>query len=162
MLRTTSCLITALLCSACAKPQTQVLEPYALADGKMFQDVITIGADKNGTAPVVTQVKTFQLRTGYKGAGTQPTRPVATASGSGSGLVSTLSGSLVSTAIPAATGLIIAKKGWNRTTVNNSNNNSNENRNSTTNNVSNTNNASNVNTNTNNNINENNNANINQ
>jgi len=112
----------------------------------MFQDVITVGADETGTAPVVTQVKTFELRTGYKGAGARPTRPVATSSGSGLGLVSTLSGSLVSSAIPAATGLIIAKKGWNRTTINNSNTSSN----------------SNVNTNSNNNVNENNNANINQ
>jgi hypothetical protein len=52
---------------ACAKAETNVLKPYQLAEGTRFQDVVTIGADTSGTAPVVTHVKTFRLD-GKKGA----------------------------------------------------------------------------------------------
>ncbi|UDL88980.1 hypothetical protein LGH82_28425 [Mesorhizobium sp. PAMC28654] len=47
--------------AGCAVSGTQVLAPYRLADGTRFQDVVTIGADKAGTAPVVTHVKTFRI-----------------------------------------------------------------------------------------------------
>ena len=146
--------IAAFVCGGCAKPSTMVLEPYALADGTMFQDVVTIAADERGTAPVVTHTKTFELRTGFKGGCYKPyggdgmtrrtgkskhaigrhrgrrargyrhpcppTRPVATASGNAPGFISTIGGAAVSAAIPAAAGMIIAKQGWARTTVNNS------------------------------------------
>lgn len=144
-------LAVAVGCSACAQPGTRVLEPYALADGKMFQDVVTIGADENGSAPVVTHVKTFELRTGYKG-GARPTSPVASASGSGPGLTTTVAGAATSAGISAATSLGIAASGWNRTTISNNVDNSNSNSNSN----------ANINTNTNSNSNSNNNANINQ
>jgi hypothetical protein len=43
--------LLAAILQGCAVPGTQVLTPYRLADGTRFQDVVTIGADKTGTAP---------------------------------------------------------------------------------------------------------------
>ena len=157
----------AVYCAGCAKPSTLVLEPYALADGKMYQDVVTIAADETGTAPVVTHSKTFELRTGYKGGRGTSSEPVATASGSSPGLVSTLSSAAVSSVIPAATGAAIAASGWarSRTTISNSNssnaNASNSNENNNNGNATNSNTTNNVNNNTNNNVNNNTNNNTN-
>ncbi|WP_161991414.1 MULTISPECIES: collagen-like protein [Rhizobium/Agrobacterium group] len=47
--------------SSCATSETKVLEPYKLANGAQYQDVVTIAANGKGTAPTVTQVKTFAL-----------------------------------------------------------------------------------------------------
>lgn len=112
------CVAFAVGLTACARSSTYISKPYALADGKMYQDVVTVGADPNGSAPVVTHVKTFQINTGFKGKGTKGrSKPVAQASGKSPGLTYGVATSLASTALPAGTGLLIAKKGWARNTV---------------------------------------------
>lgn len=58
--------VAATALTACASPETKVLQPYTLANGATYQDVVSIGANGKGTAPTVTQVKTFEL--GRKGA----------------------------------------------------------------------------------------------
>lgn len=37
------------------------MKPYQLADGRFYQDVVSIGADAKGAAPTVTMVSTYAL-----------------------------------------------------------------------------------------------------
>lgn len=69
----------ALVVAGCAASGTQVMAPYQLADGSRFQDVITIGADKSGSASVVTHVKTF--RVSGRSSGTLVTEATGTSPG---------------------------------------------------------------------------------
>ncbi|MBZ9991230.1 hypothetical protein LB572_29490 [Mesorhizobium sp. BH1-1-5] len=93
---------SALVLSGCAVSGTQVLAPYQLADGTRFQDVVTIGADRTGTAPVVTHVKTF--RVGEKGGAALVTDGI----GSGSGLGAVITGAAVAGVTGGVTGGLIA------------------------------------------------------
>lgn len=49
------------LLMGCAQPSSTVLPAYKLADGRVYQDVVSIGADGSGTAPTVTMVNTYAL-----------------------------------------------------------------------------------------------------
>lgn len=49
------------LLMGCAQPNTTVLPAYKLADGRVYQDVVSIGADGSGAAPTVTKVNTYAL-----------------------------------------------------------------------------------------------------
>ena len=49
------------LLAGCAVSQTDVLAPYTLANGQYLQDVVTIGTDKKGGAPIVTVVNTYDI-----------------------------------------------------------------------------------------------------
>jgi hypothetical protein len=88
--------------TGCAVSGTQVLAPYRLADGTRFQDVVTIGADKTGTAPVVTHVKTFRI--GERGGASL----VADGTGSGAGLGTVITGAVVAGVTGGVTGGLIA------------------------------------------------------
>lgn len=76
--------------AACATPETKVLPPYQLADGRTYQDVVTIGSNGKGTSPTVTTVTTYALVDGPKGSATEDCncvlKPVATTSGSQAGI----------------------------------------------------------------------------
>lgn len=89
--------------TGCAVSGTQVLAPYRLADGTRLQDVVTIGADKTGTAPVVTHVKTFRI--GERGGAAL----VAEGAGSGAGLGTVIVGATVAGVTGGVTGGLIAK-----------------------------------------------------
>lgn len=69
-----------------------------MADGTRLQDVVTIGADKTGMAPVVTHVKTFRVDE-ENGAVL-----VADGVGSGSGLGTVVTGA----AVAGVTGGVVA------------------------------------------------------
>lgn len=92
----------AIALSGCATSGTQVLAPYQLADGTKLQDVVTIGADKTGTAPVVTHVQTFRL--GGKNGGVL----VSDGTGSGAGLNTVITGAVVAGVTGGVTGGLIA------------------------------------------------------
>ena len=49
------------LLAGCTTSQTDVLAPYTLANGQYMQDVVTIGTDKKGAAPIVTVVNTYDV-----------------------------------------------------------------------------------------------------
>ncbi len=49
------------LLAGCTTSQTDVLAPYTLANGQYLQDVVTIGTDKKGAAPIVTVVNTYDI-----------------------------------------------------------------------------------------------------
>ncbi|TPN57458.1 MULTISPECIES: hypothetical protein [unclassified Mesorhizobium] len=91
--------------AGCAVSGTQVLSPYQLADGTKLQDVVTIGADKSGAAPVVTHVKTFRI--GGKGGATL----VADGTGSGPGMSTVVVGATVAGVTGGVTGGLIANIG---------------------------------------------------
>lgn len=96
------CLLSAtLVLAGCARSGTLVLQPYRLADGTQYQDVVTVGADPTGAAPVVTQVKTFRLAEG----GSQL---VAQGVGSSPGMGTVLIGSVAGGVASGATAGIIA------------------------------------------------------
>lgn|GEM_PF-5077536 len=86
--------------AACATSGTQVLPTYTLADGTQLQDVVTIAADKTGSAPVVTHTKTFKL-------GRNGPEIVAQASGSAPGMTSVVIGAAVGGAVGGATAGIV-------------------------------------------------------
>lgn len=95
------CIAVAL--AGCAVSGTQVLEPYQLADGSKFQDVVTTGADKSGTAPVVTHVKTFRI------GGPADAALVTEATGTGAGLATVVTGAAVAGITSGVTaGVIVA------------------------------------------------------
>jgi len=52
--------VAATAMAGCASPETKVFQPYTI-NGKTYQDVVTVGSNGRGSAPVVTQVKTFEL-----------------------------------------------------------------------------------------------------
>ena len=52
-----------LLLAACATSETQVLPAYTLENGAMLQDVVTIGGDRQGGAPSLTAVTTYDIGT---------------------------------------------------------------------------------------------------
>ena len=84
----------------CATSGTQVLQPYQLANGITYQDVVTVGADKTGSAPVVTQVKTFRLYNDNaelvaQGDGSAPGMTSVVVSAVGGGVASGVSSGLV-------------------------------------------------------------------
>lgn len=97
-----ACVATAALLVGCASSGTQVLAPYQLADGSKYQDVVTIGADKTGTAPVVTHVKTFKL--GRKSGAVL----IADGTGSAPGLGSVVTGAVVAGVVGGVTGGLVA------------------------------------------------------
>jgi hypothetical protein len=97
-----ACIMAGVLLAGCATSGTQVLAPYQLADGSKYQDVVTIGADKTGTAPVVTHVKTFKF--GKKSGAVL----VADASGGAPGLGTVVTGAIVAGAVGGVTGGLIA------------------------------------------------------
>ena len=76
--------------TACAQPETKPLDPYTLADGRTYQDVITIGTNGKGTSPTVTSVQTYALVDGPKGSPSAVLKPVASASGSQVGFYNAL------------------------------------------------------------------------
>ncbi len=80
--------VAATALAGCASPETKVLQPYTLANGATYQDVVTIGTNGKGTSPTVTQVKTFAL--GRKGA-----TLITDASGYEPSLVTTVTGAAV-------------------------------------------------------------------
>lgn len=95
-------LVTAFVVAGCARPETTVLKPYQLADGTRLQDVVTIGADTSGTAPVLTHVKTFRLG-GKRGA-----EIVADGVGSGPSFATTAAGAAISGVTGGVAGGLIA------------------------------------------------------
>ncbi len=90
------------LVAACAAPETKVLAPYQLADGRTYQDVVSIGSNGRGTAPTVTTLTTYALVDGPKGAGAADCgctlKPVATSSGSQTGFFNSILPSVVGAA----------------------------------------------------------------
>lgn len=99
---------------ACATSETKVLEPYQLADGSRYQDVVTIGADSKGSAPVVTDVKTFRLKQGKAG----PSGLVSQATGTGAGMTTVVTGAVAAGAVSGITAGAISYAARSRTNVN--------------------------------------------
>lgn len=94
----------ALVLASCATSGTQVLAPYRLATGETYQDVVTIGADGTGSAPVVTQVKTFKVDKGRA-------ELVSQAAGSAPGMTSVVVGAAVGGAASGATAGLLVRNG---------------------------------------------------
>ncbi|MQX50725.1 tail fiber domain-containing protein [Sinorhizobium medicae] len=136
-------LSAAFIVGGCATSETMVLKPYRLENGVVLQDVVTVGGNGKGTAPVVTAVKTFEL------AGNK-TRLVHSASGSEGSMGSAVARAVasgVAAGVPAAVAQVIANRAdGERITVSNSNSSSPVNTNTNT--PTNTNNPTNTNTNT--------------
>lgn len=59
--RRAAALAAVVLLFGCAISQTRVLPPYALANGRVLQDVITVAADGSGRAPVITALTTYDV-----------------------------------------------------------------------------------------------------
>ncbi|RVK16077.1 tail fiber domain-containing protein [Sinorhizobium medicae] len=135
-------LSAAFIVGGCATSETMVLKPYRLENGVVLQDVVTVGGNGKGTAPVVTAVKTFEL------AGNK-TRLVHSASGSEGSMGSAVARAVasgVAAGVPAAVAQVIANRAdGERITVSNSNSSSPVNTNTNT--PTNTNNPTNTNTN---------------
>ena len=102
-------LASLIVLGGCATSGTQVLQPYQLANGVTLQDVVTVGADKTGSAPVVTQVKTFRL---YKGNAELVAQGDGSAPGMTSVVVSAVGGGVAS---GVSSGLVTRSKGVNNT-----------------------------------------------
>ncbi|WP_208152906.1 hypothetical protein J4T90_20395 [Sinorhizobium medicae] len=111
-------LSAAFIVGGCATSETMVLKPYRLENGVVLQDVVTVGGNGKGTAPVVTAVKTFEL------AGNK-TRLVHSASGSEGSMGSAVARAVasgVAAGVPAAVAQVIANRAdGERITVSNSN-----------------------------------------
>ena len=107
--------IVAAIVTGCARSSTQVLEPYTLADGRAYQDVVTVAADERGAAPVVTHVKTFRLggnsmKDGGAVSACSPcSAPVADASGSSPGMLTAAVQAASGAATGAAMGIAMAR-----------------------------------------------------
>lgn len=98
----------------CAAPETKVLDPYQLADGSRYQDVVTIGADKSGSSPVVTDIKTFRLGNGRN----RDSRLVSQATGSAPGMTAVVGGAIASVTATGITAGLISYASRSKTTVN--------------------------------------------
>lgn len=109
-----SILLSSGLVAACTTPETKVLAPYQLADGSKYQDVVTIGADSKGSAPVVTDVKTFRLKQG-KG---EPSGLVSQATGTGAGMTTVVVGAVAAGAVSGITAGVISYASRSKTDVN--------------------------------------------
>ncbi|WP_210252380.1 hypothetical protein [Sinorhizobium medicae] len=99
-------LSAAFIVGGCATSETMVLKPYRLENGVVLQDVVTVGGNGKGTAPVVTAVKTFEL------AGNK-TRLVHSASGSEGSMGSAVARAVasgVAAGVPAAVAQVIANR----------------------------------------------------
>lgn len=102
------------LAAGCAAPETKVLDPYQLADGSRYQDVVTIGADKSGASPVVTDIKTFRLGNGKN----RDSRLVSQATGSSPGMTAVVGGAIANGTATGITAGLISYASRSRTTVN--------------------------------------------
>ncbi|MGS1096184.1 hypothetical protein ACVCNR_16550 [Aquamicrobium terrae] len=102
------------LAVGCAAPETKVLDPYQLADGSRYQDVVTIGADKSGASPVVTDIKTFRLGNGKN----RDSRLVSQATGSSPGMTAVVGGAIANGTATGITAGLISYASRSKTTVN--------------------------------------------
>jgi len=102
------------LAAGCAAPETKVLDPYQLADGSRYQDVVTIGADKSGASPVVTDIKTFRLGNGKN----RDSRLVSQATGSSPGMTAVVGGAIANGTATGITAGLISYASRSKTTVN--------------------------------------------
>ena len=87
-------LAAVLLLSGCADTQTRVLPAYALANGRVHQDVVTVAADGSGGAPVITSLTTYDVSSRRQSV--VIARESASAPGVGLAMASGLGGAVIS------------------------------------------------------------------
>ena len=102
-------LAAVLLLSGCASTQTRVLPAYALANGRVHQDVVTVAADGSGGAPVITSLTTYDVSSRRQSV--VIARESASAPGVGLAMASGLGGAVISSAAVLGAALILDEDG---------------------------------------------------
>ena len=129
------------LLGACAVPETKVLAPYKLANGNIYQDVVSVGSNGKGSSSTVTTIRTYAIECGLSERQVNECassyKPIAVSTGNQDGIVNVVFPAVVGGGAAIAASSLLVQKTINNNNISNSANNniSNNPSNNVTNNV---------------------------